>query len=76
MSIKDTCGYGSKTISDREFYESNELNPNFYRFFEMETQFPNARIFQLEIMNRNNLMNDFTIGEALIDLEDEFFGNY
>lgn len=64
---------GNKNIHEREFYQEDEPNPDFYRSFDFEAVFPGCPMLNVEVYDYDELFGDDLIGETKIDLEDRFF---
>lgn len=64
---------GNKTYNEREFYQSDEPNPKFYKSFDFEAVFPGCAPLVINVMDYDEIFGDESIGTTSIDLEDRFF---
>lgn len=64
---------GNKTFNDRDNYQLDEPNPDFYKCFEFEAIFPGCPMLDVQVYDFDDLFGDDMIGETKIDLEDRFF---
>lgn len=64
---------GNKVYNDRSNYQDDEPNPDFYKMFEFEANFPGCPMLNLAVYDYDDLFGDDLIGETKIDLEDRFF---
>ena len=54
---------------------ANTLNPEFYRYYELDASLPFDWKFQLSLHDHRFLMRDSLIGQTEIDIEDRFYAN-
>lgn len=64
---------GNKVYDDRDNYQEDEPNPDFYKVFDFEAVFPGSPLLNIQIFDYDALFGDDLIGETKIDLEDRFF---
>jgi len=64
---------GNKVYNDRENYQEDEPNPDFYQKFDFEADFPGCPPLVLSIYDQDTIFGDDLIGSTTIDLEDRFF---
>ncbi|CAK1554752.1 unnamed protein product [Leptosia nina] len=67
---------GSRKISDKEHYQSKQLNPVFGRCFETEATFPHDSMLTIQVLDWDLLGKDDLIGETKIDLENRFYSRH
>ncbi|XP_045490218.1 otoferlin-like [Pieris rapae] len=67
---------GSRKISDKEHYQSKQLNPVFGRCFETEATFPQDSMLTVQVLDWDLLGKDDLIGETKIDLENRFYSRH
>ncbi|XP_038216884.1 otoferlin-like [Zerene cesonia] len=67
---------GSRKFSDKEHYQSKQLNPVFGRCFETEATFPHDSMLTIQILDWDLLGKDDLIGETKIDLENRFYSRH
>jgi len=64
---------GDKVYSDRDNYQNDEPNPDFYKTFEFDATFPGCPMLSVKVMDYDDLFGDDLVGETKVDLEDRFF---
>ncbi|XP_050683960.1 otoferlin-like [Leptidea sinapis] len=67
---------GSRRLSDKEHYQSKQLNPVFGRCFETEATFPHDSMLTIRILDWDLIGKDDLIGETKIDLENRFYSRH
>lgn len=67
-----------KYINDSINYIKDTLNPNFYKYFELEGDLPQDWKLTINVKskNENTIGADSLIGSTTIDLEDRYLGDY
>jgi len=65
-----------KYINDRNNFIPNTLNPDFFKYFELEAELPQDWKLTINVMSKNNTGSDSLIGSTIIDLEDRYLGEY
>jgi hypothetical protein len=63
---------GEKTISLRDRYISNSLNPEFYEVIEFPCTIPGASLLNVSVYDYDGIADDL-IGSTIIDIEDRWF---
>jgi Ca2+-dependent lipid-binding protein len=66
-----TCG--AREYNERRNYQENEPNPEFYKSYEFEGQFPGCAPLVIKVMDYDDIFGDDSIGTTSIDLEDRYF---
>lgn len=61
-------------ICDNKLLEENELNPMYFRTYEMQCALPKEWKMEINIWSHQSLFPDQMIGRTTIDLEDRFLG--
>jgi hypothetical protein len=61
------------TYNEREFYQLDEANPNFFKKFDFEGVFPGCSPLRIEVYDYDEIFSDDIIGTTVIDLEDRYF---
>lgn len=78
ISIGDCCNDSSsgivKSIKDSQHYIQNTLNPNFYRFYELDSLLPIDWKLIVSLYDYSFLGNRL-IGQTQIDIEDRFYSD-
>ncbi|KAF0685796.1 Aste57867_22404 [Aphanomyces stellatus] len=64
---------GKAKISDRKNYIDNVVDPDFYKMFEINCDFPGASTLYMDAYDHDMIGGDDLIGSTTIDLEDRFF---
>ncbi|XP_072763326.1 LOW QUALITY PROTEIN: otoferlin, partial [Anoplolepis gracilipes] len=67
---------GKNSISDRKNYIPNQLNPTFGRVFEIEANFPQDYMLEIEVWDYDATTADDLIGETRIDIENRFYSRH
>ena len=65
-----------KYINDRLNFVPNTLNPDFFKYFELDADLPQDWKLTINILSKNNTGSDTLIGSTVIDLEDRYLGEY
>lgn len=64
---------GVKYINDVSSLIENTLNPNFFKFYELEADLPQDRRLEIAIKSKGT-SSDSLIGSTIIDLENRYLG--
>ena len=64
---------GSMVFNDRENYQLNTKDPEFYKYYEFNVTFPGADIVYIEAYDYDQLFGDDFIGLTKFDLDDRFY---
>ncbi|KAF0685797.1 Aste57867_22405 [Aphanomyces stellatus] len=64
---------GKAKINDRKNYIDDVVDPDFYKLFEINCEFPGASTLHLDSYDFDLIGGDDLIGSSSIDLEDRFF---
>lgn len=64
----------TKTVNDSNNYVEQDLNPDFYKLYELDAFIPADWKLVLKIYNKGKVM-DSLIGEREIDIEDRYFSD-
>ena len=64
---------GKNKIRDRENYQLDEPNPDFYKCYDMNTFLPGESILKIQLWDYDGILPDDKIGTTKIDLEDRYF---
>lgn len=64
---------GKKIYNERENYQDNNPNPDFYKSYDFEGVFPGCAPIVIKAYDYDLVFGDDLIGETVIDLEDRFF---
>jgi Ca2+-dependent lipid-binding protein len=64
---------GNKVYNERENYQLDNPNPEFYKHYDFESTFPGCPPLVIKLMDYDDIFNDDLIGITTIDLEDRFF---
>ena len=64
---------GSKEYNERDRYQENEPNPDIFKCFEFEGNFPGCAPLVIKGMDYDDIFGDDVIGTTVIDLEDRYF---
>jgi len=59
--------------SERDNYQLDEANPNFYKSYVWTSEFPGAPTLQISAYDYDDLFGDDLIGTTSLDLEDRYF---
>jgi hypothetical protein len=62
-----------KTFSERDNYQLDEANPDFYKLYEFEGHFPGSSVLKIEVWDYDMIFGDELIGTSIMDLEDRYF---
>lgn len=62
-----------KVYNERNNYQLDEPNPNFYKSYDFEGIFPGCSPLEIGIWDYDEIFGDDLIGTTSIDLEDRFF---
>lgn len=66
-----TCN--GKTFSERDNYQLDEPNPDFYKKFDFEGMFPGTSPLKIDVWDYDMIFGDDLIGTSYCDLEDRYF---
>lgn len=69
--LKLTCN--GKVFSDRDNYQLDNPQPDFFKKFEFEGKFPGSTPLKVEVWDYDMIFGDDLIGTSIVDLEDRFF---
>lgn len=64
---------GKKVYNERENYQEDNPNPDFYKSYDFEAVFPGCAPIVIKAYDYDLIFGDDLIGETSIDLEDRFF---
>ncbi|OQS01372.1 hypothetical protein ACHHYP_01203 [Achlya hypogyna] len=64
---------GKEKINDRKNFIEDVVDPDFYKVFEFNVQFPGASTLTIDAFDHDFIGGDDLIGSTTIDLEDRFF---
>jgi Ca2+-dependent lipid-binding protein len=64
---------GKKTYDERDKYQLDNPNPDFYRYYDFESVFPGCPPLVINMMDFDDIFGDDSIGKTSIDLEDRYF---
>lgn len=64
-----------KAINDEKSVVEKELNPNFFKYYELDAFLPADWKFKFMVYNKGQMMFDTLIGEREIDIEDRYFSD-
>lgn len=70
---KSDSGDFIKSISDVTNAVPNELNPSYYKLYELDAKLPDDWNLWISIQNKGMVSNSL-IGTVMIDLEDRLLG--
>ena len=79
MVGENSASSGSKQIkyiNDNANFVPNTLNPDFFKFFELEAELPQDWKLTINVMSKNTSGSDSLIGTTVIDLEDRYLGEF
>ncbi len=72
----DNVNHRKKYISDRDKPATQDLNPKFYRTYELDVNFPEDWKLELFIYDKRTIgYLDELIGSTIVDLEDRLYGD-
>ena len=63
----------SKTVNERSNYQPNCHNPDIYKMYEFNSEFPGCGHLKIQMWDHDMVFGDDFIGESIVDLEDRFF---
>lgn len=64
---------GTRVMSERDNYQLDQPNPEFYKLYEFTGEFPGAPQIIIDAFDYDDLFGDDLIGRTCIDLDDRFF---
>lgn len=64
---------GKRVFNERDNYQENEPNPDFFKMYEFDGIFPGCAPLVIKLMDYDDIFGDDIIGSTVIDLEDRFF---
>ena len=64
---------GETTFNERENYQLDKRDPDFYKCYEFTVTFPGAEIIHIEAYDYDLLFGDDFIGKTKFDLDDRFY---
>ena len=64
---------GKETYDERDNYQLDCDNPDFYKSYEFTVDLPGAPILEMEVWDYDGLFGDEIIGKTKIDLDDRFY---
>ena len=64
---------GNKTYNERDKYQLDNPNPDFFCHYDFEAVFPGCPPLNIEVIDFDDIFGDDAIGSTSIDLEDRFF---
>ena len=65
-----------KQVIERDLSMANNLNPKFFRVYELDAQFPEESQLEIKIMDKSYASYaDALIGSTTVDLENRLFSN-
>jgi Ca2+-dependent lipid-binding protein len=70
-----TLKVNSKKYSERENYQLDEENPDFFKSYDFESEFPGCAPLEIDLMDYDDLFGDDLIGSTQVDLEDRYFNH-
>ena len=62
-------------FDERKNYQENETNPQIFKCFEFEAEFPGTESLRIQLWDHDLCFGDDLIGETKIDLEDRYFSH-
>lgn len=62
-----------REYNERDNYQLDEANPDFYKMYEFEGIFPGCAPLEIEVWDYDMIFGDELIGKTSIDLEDRYF---
>ena len=66
----------NKSIKDSQNYVKNTLNPDFYRFYELDACVPEDWNFKLIIQDHQTFWANSVIGSSVVDIEDRMYADH
>mmetsp|Transcript_30294 Transcript_30294/g.46318 ORF Transcript_30294/g.46318 Transcript_30294/m.46318 type:complete len:166 (+) Transcript_30294:3661-4158(+) len=66
-----TCN--NKTYNERDNYQLDNANPNFYKYYDFEGTFPGCSPLRIDVYDYDEIFGDDLIGTSILDLEDRYF---
>ena len=64
----------TRLFFEREYYVENDLNPQFFKSFDLDAQFPDDWKLTVKVMDKG-LFRDQLIGQTVIDVENRLYAN-
>lgn len=62
-----------KTFNERDNYQLDNSEPDFFKKFEFEGKFPGTSPLQIDVWDYDMVFGDDLIGTSILDLEDRYF---
>ena len=63
----------NKEYNERDNYQLDEPNPDFFKVYDFEGTFPGSSPLQIEVWDYDMIFGDELVGTSSIDVEDRFF---
>lgn len=63
----------TKAVNDEKSFVEKDLNPNFFKYYELDAFLPADWRLKFMIYNKGQMMFDSMIGERDIDIEDRYY---
>jgi hypothetical protein len=63
----------SKVYKDKKHVLKGTTSPEFFECYEFDTKLPGPSLLKVQVMDKNYLASDKSLGETVIDLEDRWF---
>ena len=63
----------NKIVNERDNYQLDEPNPDFYKSYDFEGTFPGSSPLQIDVWDYDDIFGDDLIGTTILDLEDRYF---
>jgi Ca2+-dependent lipid-binding protein len=64
---------GKKVYNERENYQLDNPNPDFYKHYDFEAVFPGCPPLVIDVVDFDDIFGDDSVGKTSIDLEDRYF---
>jgi Ca2+-dependent lipid-binding protein len=62
-----------RTYNERNDYQLDEANPDFFKLFEFEGIFPGSTPLKIDVFDYDDIFGDDLIGTTIVDIEDRYF---